>query len=1064
MGSEIVYCGTCQKRIIQDDFQKRQAFVIGVQTYCLDCVKPILLSLTPEQRQIVLSRQASLTTELKRTDPEPPPAPAPIQTRTIPAPRRTTQHLPVRKPKSSQLVLVVGGVAAFLVLIAVIMMLSSGNGNGPTTQEPDEMKEAGQKTRTQVEVPGRPVHEEKKTEQPPTTPPPPEPVGNDAQEALARVSVVKARSHAESNPEDLDGYIKLCQAAVWEAEGTSVQAEAQKLLEEAVEKQKAALAPEIKVLEESIQASVKKKDYATATDLMDTVEKRHQSPIWTAAIGRLRDLVRKEAASAMEVAKAGQDVLPIVREAPVDPPVERKHPERRQEVIDDGPAEFKLVCYLDCGPDRIDGVKGGPILRLRNGTAYEWPKQDGDKPGRESTVAFGDKEVVFEAYGLDPEKAYLVGFAWWDGDSQRRAQSVWAMKTDGRNRVRLLDTSRMPGHKARPAERVLAVPRALYADGRFNVAFRSDAGSNAVVGELWLWESGTPGVDPKAVARAHNAVRMPSSVVIPGGPPSLKSALSLDPKRVDLLFNKPVNAEVAAKADCYAIAPGITVESVTVVPGRRRVSLATSPLEPGTLYTVTVQGVTDDSGSAIAEGASRPFTPLRIPREGLALWIRPEAKHDLDGDGYVRRASDDSGRGHHAVQPGVFKRPLRVDGALNGWPILRYDGKDDALDAKGPRGQMKSFSFFVLLKPASCTDYRQTICATGHWGQFVFHSDKTGGVYVGSHVKSRISPDKGPKSGTMEIGRWQLYTYIYLDGTGTLYRNGRRLASRAIQGPSPWGGFRIGSGDANTIHGDLAELMIYTTGLDAKARRAVERYLHEKYYDPEEGVPPLARLTVAEMETSPLLKQKHESEVERVLDAFKQEIAKARSDNEKATAIWTLGNEGVRDPRIAARISPYLTMGNDMVRGEAIAALSVYRGNEKAVKSLNTAVGANASKPRVLEKLIDALGRVRHPSSVRALRGLLGSVRPNIAPKAARALGNIRTPDSVDALLSIYERLHAQRAAVQRLGSDARKAAEARIKQLEPAIKSSLEKLTGQKLAGCAEYKSWWRENRKTYQ
>ncbi|HEV3028048.1 MAG TPA: hypothetical protein VG457_10780, partial [Planctomycetota bacterium] len=47
MGQEIVYCYRCQNRLLGSDFEKGQAFRVGAQVSCPDCVRGLFSSLPP---------------------------------------------------------------------------------------------------------------------------------------------------------------------------------------------------------------------------------------------------------------------------------------------------------------------------------------------------------------------------------------------------------------------------------------------------------------------------------------------------------------------------------------------------------------------------------------------------------------------------------------------------------------------------------------------------------------------------------------------------------------------------------------------------------------------------------------------------------------------------------------------------------------------------------------------------------------------------------------------------------------------------------------------------------
>jgi hypothetical protein len=163
------------------------------------------------------------------------------------------------------------------------------------------------------------------------------------------------------------------------------------------------------------------------------------------------------------------------------------------------PKGYRLACYLDCGPDSSDGVAGGPQLRLVTGVPYFWPDSDRVADVRFGSVFYDSRQVVFEASGLSPKKHYQVGFTWWDFDHGTRSQSVWLTSGKGGRPTRLLDKTKLPAATDRqaPDGKTLPIPPELAAEGALQIAFRNESQPNAVLSEIWLWESDSATIERK---------------------------------------------------------------------------------------------------------------------------------------------------------------------------------------------------------------------------------------------------------------------------------------------------------------------------------------------------------------------------------------------------------------------------------------------------------------------------------------------------------------------------------------------------------------------------------------
>jgi type 1 glutamine amidotransferase/HEAT repeat protein len=174
---------------------------------------------------------------------------------------------------------------------------------------------------------------------------------------------------------------------------------------------------------------------------------------------------------------------------------------QKKELAKRNPKGYRLACYLDCGPDAQDGEKGGPTLRILDGQAYFWPQSDGAAV-RFGTIFYTGSNVTFEATGLNPKKAYQLGFSWWDCDHDTRVQSVWLATAKGEKRTKAVDKTKLPSgqKKEPPAEKVIPIPSAVCADGAIKIDFVNESEPNCVVSEVWLLESEAEGAQGEAGA------------------------------------------------------------------------------------------------------------------------------------------------------------------------------------------------------------------------------------------------------------------------------------------------------------------------------------------------------------------------------------------------------------------------------------------------------------------------------------------------------------------------------------------------------------------------------------
>jgi hypothetical protein len=97
--------------------------------------------------------------------------------------------------------------------------------------------------------------------------------------------------------------------------------------------------------------------------------------------------------------------------------------------------------------------------------------------------------------------------------------------------------------------------------------------------------------------------------------------------------------------------------------------------------------------NVLARGVGPP--PSVIPFNGLALWLRADAGTVLNG-GAVNQWSDQSGNEHNATQGTSSSRPTLINAALNGYPVVRFDGVDDFLTFPLAVNGLGGMSVFVV--------------------------------------------------------------------------------------------------------------------------------------------------------------------------------------------------------------------------------------------------------------------------------------------------------------------------------------------------------------------------------
>lgn len=144
-----------------------------------------------------------------------------------------------------------------------------------------------------------------------------------------------------------------------------------------------------------------------------------------------------------------------------------------------------------------------------------------------------------------------------------------------------------------------------------------------------------------------------------------------------------------------------------------------------------------------------------------------------------------------------------------------FDGVNDYLIVPSLTWTPSAFTVFWFTLGNTRTDYNQGIGAANGWGAFNFHTTIVGSLYVGIDIATRLTPTTIPNN-TYTLGVYQNFVFSYSAGSGSLYKNGVAIGSKAMNAPGPWGGFLMGGASSNTINGNIGLVQIYNRALSAQ--------------------------------------------------------------------------------------------------------------------------------------------------------------------------------------------------------------------------------------------------------
>jgi len=223
--------------------------------------------------------------------------------------------------------------------------------------------------------------------------------------------------------------------------------------------------------------------------------------------------------------------------------------------------------------------------------------------------------------------------------------------------------------------------------------------------------------------------------------------------------------------------------------------------------------------------------------DGLQLWLKADAGVNADGPSVISW-TDHSQNAHTAGAPDLANAPTLVPNALNGKPVLRFDGNDDYLsieDAESLSFAEDMTTFFVVNFSDFAT-FRAVWAKTNenYPAPTDFYTLPGSGlpqVYRGAGSPAGIAPFVS----TVPL-RAGTYLTVGFDIAGdqcTHYLGSQATSSGTIN---------VVAGDADTplfigtrsdlftkMKGDIAEILIYDRALTAAERADVAAYLGTKY-------------------------------------------------------------------------------------------------------------------------------------------------------------------------------------------------------------------------------------------
>ena len=228
------------------------------------------------------------------------------------------------------------------------------------------------------------------------------------------------------------------------------------------------------------------------------------------------------------------------------------------------------------------------------------------------------------------------------------------------------------------------------------------------------------------------------------------------------------------------------------------------------------------------------WDPLVPVTNGLVLQLDANAIEGLSDNDSIAQWDDLSGNDNHATQSTESYKPLYKTNILNGKPVVRFDGGDDLFNI-GDSTSLSSIdeiSVFAVITIETNQDtaiirtpYSGVSLAWGldyYTGKLRWFLYDSGTPYVAEDTWN-ISLGttyllSATYNGTSLISYIDQSLFKSFDHTGAIdnTNDGIRIGGRSGT-PSLW------------LHGDIAEILVYSRALSSVERGSVEQYLGEKW-------------------------------------------------------------------------------------------------------------------------------------------------------------------------------------------------------------------------------------------
>jgi hypothetical protein len=323
--------------------------------------------------------------------------------------------------------------------------------------------------------------------------------------------------------------------------------------------------------------------------------------------------------------------------------------------------------------------------------------------------------------------------------------------------------------------------------------------------------------------------------------PSNLVATAISSTQISLSWNEPLNNYTQIIIERTLASNGVFTVIAQV---SNTLAYLDVHLTPGTTYYYRVQATNQtqfqvpySSYSSMAQ-ATTSTNGSTLPFDSLTLWLRAGVGVWTNTSGQINLWADQSGNGNNANQTTANSQPVCVSAALNGCPVVHFDGAHSFMYLPNFMSAATGGVAFVVLR--AVPDYPRVIQSLWEFGGDTWHGKAypdTDGSVRDDFGSSATQSEGVPTASLTDYHIYEVSSFtndweVWFNRVLSTYNgnNTPSFAAGPFLGMSPYERYICGwFQDYAYFAGDIAEILVFDRNLTTAERMTVSSYLNGKY-------------------------------------------------------------------------------------------------------------------------------------------------------------------------------------------------------------------------------------------